>query len=146
MMKTRRDHRKFHEGPWELESTHKKMVGRGKSVKLWPPTRTASTPTATKPHSNLRQPILVEHGKAHELDAKSFFSTVYGGFFSSGNKFFFFEVGPLGPNTARNVCVDATVRVRDVLPLRSADVETQGKCSVGSEDLVHGCYQGTLSG
>ena len=57
------------------------------------PTRTASTWTATKPHANLPQPTLVEHGRAHELDAKKILSVVNGRFFLV-EKRLFFEVGP----------------------------------------------------
>ena len=51
----------------------------------------------------------------------------------------------LGPDDARNVCIEGTDRVRDVHTLQSADVETRGKLCDGSEDLVLGCFQGTLS-
>ena len=47
----------------------------------------------------------------------------------------------LGPDDARNVCIDGTVQVRDVLTLRSADVETWDKWCVGSEDLFLGYFQ-----
>ena len=52
----------------------------------------------------------------------------------------------LGSDDARNICINGTVRVRDVLTLQSADVETWCKWCFGSEDLVLGCFQGTLSG
>ena len=54
---------------------------------------TALTRTATKPHANVPQPTLVEHGRAHELDAIVFFfeCCIRMGFF---RLFFFFEVGP----------------------------------------------------
>ena len=51
----------------------------------------------------------------------------------------------LGPDDARNVRIDGTVRVRDVFTFQSADVETRGKWCDGSEDLVLGCFEGTLS-
>ena len=51
----------------------------------------------------------------------------------------------LGPDHARDVCVDGTARVRDVDSLPSVDLEAWGKWCVGSEYLVHGCFQGTLS-
>ena len=42
----------------------------------------------------------------------------------------------LGPDDARNVRIDGTVRVRDVLTFQNADVETRGKWCNDSEDLV----------
>ena len=56
------------------------------------------------------------------------------------------ELKTLGPDDARSVRIGGTVRVRNVLALQSADVETRGKWYVRSEDLVHECFQGTLSG
>ena len=50
----------------------------------------------------------------------------------------------LGPDDAKNVCIDGTDRVRDVHTLQSADVEIRGKLCDDWEDLVLGCFQGTL--
>ena len=52
----------------------------------------------------------------------------------------------VGPDHARDMCVNGTVRVCDVLALQSADLEALGKWCVGTEDHVHGCFEGTLSG
>ena len=38
------------------------------------------------------------------------------------------------------------VRVRGVHTLQRTDVDPWGKWCVGTEDHVHGCFQGTLSG
>ena len=52
--------------------------------------RHTNTDTHTDNHTTTLQPTLVEHGRAHELDAKGFFLVWYTkGFFSIGNKFFF---------------------------------------------------------
>ena len=51
----------------------------------------------------------------------------------------------LGSDDARNVCIDVAVRVRDVHTFQSADVETWSKLRDGSENLVLGCFEGTLS-
>ena len=42
----------------------------------------------------------------------------------------------LGSDDAWNVCINGTARMRDVLFLQSADVETRGTLCDGSEDLV----------
>ena len=50
----------------------------------------------------------------------------------------------LGSDDARKIRINGTARVRDVHTLQSADVETWGELCDGSEDLVLGCFEGTL--
>ena len=50
-----------------------------------------------------------------------------------------------GAGHARNVSVDGTARVCDVVTLQSVDVEAWGKWCVGTVKPFHGCFQGTLS-
>ena len=69
VMETRRDHRNSTKDTGNWENKNKKKVGRGKNKREM----LAPTQTATKPHANVPQPTLVEHGRAHELDAKVFF-------------------------------------------------------------------------
>ena len=92
MIQARRDHRNATKDIGNWKNKKQKRSGEGKlSAKFWPPpgrttpacflgrphpdrphpdhphpTRTVTTWTATKPHANLPQPTLLEHGRAHK--------------------------------------------------------------------------------
>ena len=112
MMSTRRDHRDSTKDR-ELENKSKKGSGEEKTRNFGPPpgplpsslppppTPPGPPPPGPLPHpeslhpdrhqtTRQPQPTLVEHGRAHELDARGFFSVSYTeGFFPSGSDVFF---------------------------------------------------------
>ena len=52
----------------------------------------------------------------------------------------------MGSDNAKNFCINATARVRDVSFLQSADVETWSKWAVGTKDHAVRHIKSPLSG
>ena len=77
MMKTCRDHNSTKDlGTWKKQKEGRR---RRRKREILASTRIAPTRTATKPHANLLQPVLVKHGRAPRVGRKRFFLSVVQG-------------------------------------------------------------------